>query len=105
MAWLSSAPFGWPVVPEVYRITAVSSAARSATVSMGSAAASSCSKSPGVVMITWVPVTPAAFCASSANSGKTTATLAPQSWKVKEISPAFSSGFIGTTIAPRRRIA
>ena len=29
------------------------------------------------VTITWVPVTPAAFCASSANSGKTTATLAP----------------------------
>ena len=28
-AWVSSAPFGWPVVPEVYKMTASSSPCRS----------------------------------------------------------------------------
>ena len=36
LAWLSSAPLGCPVVPEVYRISAVSSSARSATPGAGS---------------------------------------------------------------------
>ena len=41
LAWVSSAPFGWPVVPEVYRITAVSSAVRLGDLGDGSAPASS----------------------------------------------------------------
>ena len=60
----------------------MSSAARSATPAYGSVPASCASSSPGVVTITSVPVTSAALAASSANSGNTTATLAPQSVQV-----------------------
>ena len=52
-----------------------------------------------------MPVTSAALVASSANMANTTATFAPASFQAYETSPALSSGFIGTTIAPSRRIA
>ena len=83
----------------------MSSAARSTTPAVGSASASSCSNSPGAITMTSVPVVWAAFAASSANIVKTTATCAPASPQAYAISPALSSGFIGTTTAPERRIA
>ena len=63
------------------------------------------SNSPGATTMTSVPVTSAALVASSANSANTTATFAPASFQAYATSPALSSGFIGTTMAPSRRIA
>ena len=52
-----------------------------------------------------MPVASAALADSSANIANTTATFAPASFQAYETSPALSSGFIGTTTAPSRRIA
>jgi hypothetical protein len=89
----------------VYRITAVSSAARSATVSIGAARPVRASKlagrgddhlGPGDA---WPPSAPLGEQREDHRD------LGAGIAQVKEISPALSSGFIGTTIAPRRRIA
>ena len=79
LAWVSSAPFGLPVVPEVYRMTAVSSAVRATISGSGVASASSRSNSSGSVTITSTPVCSAALPASAANIGCTTATCTPAS--------------------------
>ena len=51
-----------------------------------------------------VPAVAAPFVASGTKSGQTKASLAPESVKKKSISPALSSGFIGTTMPPARRM-
>src|SRR3954454_5464241 len=55
-AWVSSEPFGLPAVPDVYRITAVSSPSRSITLGFSSAEDSSRSYAPGVTPTASAPL-------------------------------------------------
>ncbi len=83
---------------------AVSEPSRSTTSLRGSSPPSSFSNSPGVTTQTGVPVSDAASWAASANIVKTTAAFASASVQVYATSRPLSSGFIGTTTAPRRRM-
>ena len=65
-AWVSSAPFGTPVVPDVYRMTASSSSARSAQSVTGCRSPSSVRASGSVTRMTWAPLSAAPLAASSA---------------------------------------
>ena len=91
---------GWPVVPEVYKITAVSSPALLAQPDR---------------LVRFVPAQrrtrrdgndhlgACRACRLGSFLGEERedhATLASQSFQTKEISPALSSGFIGTAMAP-----
>jgi hypothetical protein len=111
LSWVSIAPFGRPVVPEVYRITARSSGAHGRWAAIGSArsasrsrrgASHSCSArtvSSGTSAIS-APLRP------SASSGPAqTRALAPLSRSTYSISPALSSACIGTTTAPSESTA
>ena len=78
LACVSSAPFGVPVVPEVYRITAVSSSARGATSGAGVQVATS--SSVAALMVTAeAPAFSAPAAASSAKVSQASTRLAPES--------------------------
>ncbi len=71
LSCVSSAPFGFPVVPDVYRITAVSSPATSTTSPAGSTEPSRRSNAPGVTTIASTPAAAAPCSASAANPCQT----------------------------------
>ncbi len=78
--WVSSAPLGWPVVPDVYRITAVSSGSRSSSTWAGSSTSpSSFSNSPGLTRMHSTPASSAPLVAGSSKSPQATSSLAPGS--------------------------
>jgi hypothetical protein len=101
LAFVSWAPFGAPVVPEVYRITAVSESSRAATAGENGQAAAAAMVSSSMTTMS-VPVAFAADFASAATLLHTSANLAPESPMWCSISRALRSGFIGTTVAPAR---
>ena len=78
--WVSSAPLGCPVVPDVYRITAVSSGSRSSSTWAGSSTSpSSSSNSPGLTRMHSTPASSAPLVAGSSKSPQATSSLAPGS--------------------------
>ena len=84
---------------------AVSSSARSCGSRTGSPPSREPATGPiGPHSMIRVPAVAAPFVASGTKSGHTKASLAPESVKKKSISPALSSGFIGTTMPPARRM-
>ena len=78
-ACVSSAPFGVPVVPDVYRITAVSSSSRSTTSAAGPAEPRSSLKVAGSTSTHSAPAAAAPSSAASANPCHASSTFAPES--------------------------
>jgi hypothetical protein len=76
---VSSAPFGRPVVPDVYSSTAVSEGARSLSSRSGRAVRSSFSSSPGVTKRDSAPACLAPASAGSATPCHASSRLAPAS--------------------------
>ena len=79
LAWVSSAPLGFPVVPEVYRITAVSESPRSTTSVNASAAPRTSAKSLGCTSTSSAPASSAPARAASSKSYQAMRILAPES--------------------------
>ena len=79
LAWVSSAPFGCPVVPDVYRITAVSEGARSAIAGAGPTSARVPARSEGSMMTRSVPALAAPLAAWSATPCQASASEAAES--------------------------
>ena len=79
LPWVSSAPFGCPVVPEVYRITAVSSSPVSATWSSGATEASRSGKLPPSTTMDSALASSAPPRAWSANACQPNISRAPES--------------------------
>jgi len=79
LAWVSSAPLGLPVVPEVYRITAVSSPARPVTDVPGSCSSSSFSNAAGATARRPAPAASAPLAASATVASQAKMSLAPAS--------------------------
>ena len=103
-AWVSSAPLGLPVVPEVCRITAVSPPARATGMGCAGRSAISRARSSSSTSHNRAATASAAARAASANTGVANSAAAAVLVRKNSISRAFSSGFIGTAIAPRRRM-
>jgi len=79
LAWVSSAPLGLPVVPEVYSSTAVSWSARLATAVSGAGSPSSRSKAAGATETKPTPAASAPLPASAAVASHANSSLAPES--------------------------
>ena len=101
-AWVSSMPFGRPVVPALYRMTAVSSAVLG-TGSPGGIVRSSRRNSPGTTNMKSVRVPAVPASTVSAYACQAITSRAAQSSTYAAISRRFSSGSSGTTTAPARR--
>ena len=79
LAWVSWAPFGLPVVPEVYKMTALSSPPRSDCSLAGACPASRPARSAVSATRTWAPASVAPLAASPAAVCQARSTLAPES--------------------------
>jgi large exoprotein involved in heme utilization and adhesion len=79
LAWVSSAPLGRPVVPEVYRITAVSSSRPPVTAGTGRLPSSSSANAAGSTATKPVPAASAPLAASSATPCQAKISEAPES--------------------------
>ncbi len=108
--WVSTAPFGRPVVPEVYMMRAGESSGTS-TVGTASCPSSSTaenregaadSASPTPMSSTSWSTLPTACSPVSAPRPSTKSTVAPEFSRMYAISPAASRKFIGTPMAPSR---
>ena len=78
-AWVSSAPFGLPVVPEVYKMTASSSSFRPDGAGAAAYSASRSARSAVSATITWAPASAAPLAASPAAVCHASSTFAPES--------------------------
>ncbi len=79
LAWLSSAPLGCPVVPEVYRMSAVSSSARPARSGAGGWACSSAARSAAPAGRKSAPAAAAPAAGSPGESAAANSRAAPES--------------------------
>ena len=79
LAWVSWAPFGLPVVPEVYKMTASSSPPRPDRSSAGACPASRPARSAVSATRTSAPASAAPLAASPAAVCQASSTLAPES--------------------------
>ena len=79
LAWVSWAPFGLPVVPEVYKMTASSSPPRPDCSPAGTCPASRPTRSAVSATRTWAPASVAPLAASPAAVCQAISTLAPES--------------------------
>ena len=78
-SWVSSAPLGRPVVPEVYRMTASSSPPRPDASSAAVTPSSRPARSGVSAAIIWAPASAAPLAASPAAACHATTALAPES--------------------------
>ena len=105
LSWVRTAPFGEPVVPEVYRMTASSDGSRETWVAIASiSAARRSSRSTSSPPITASSLTPACSAAGApwASSGAAAISMvACESVSTNPISLATSRACTGTTTAPR----
>ncbi len=111
-----TAPFGVPVVPEVYRIVAAASGFIGVWRTIGVAASASASRratgappssspSGARTVASGTPARAAAGAASASMGAAATTRSASASARTNAISSALNSRWIGTTTAPRDRAA
>ncbi len=79
LAWVSWAPLGLPVVPEVYKMTASSESPRSDRPAAGACPASRSAASGVATVMAWAPASAAPLAASPAAVCQASTTLAPES--------------------------